>query len=116
MHDDAIERRTALRLQSETEEQAQALQDFKLRKEYERAEANRNLEKEQLIHRQEMETMQHNQKMEREKQNHNASVTQKKEMNEIELQFTRSLSVIAFLLFNFWYKKLIFILFLGYGT
>ena len=38
MHDDAIQARTQLRLQSETEEQAQALADLKLLKEVQRTE------------------------------------------------------------------------------
>lgn len=94
MHDDAIERRTALRLESETEEQAQALLDFKLKKEYERAEANRTLEKEKIVHKQEMETMEHTRVMERKLQDHNAAVARQKELDAMEIQKMAALKVI----------------------
>jgi len=45
MHDDAIQARTQLRLQSETEEQAQSLADLKLKKEIQRGKQRHEMEK-----------------------------------------------------------------------
>jgi len=45
MHDDAIQARTQLRLQSETEEQAQSLADLKLKKEIQRGKQRHEMER-----------------------------------------------------------------------
>lgn len=93
MHDEAIEKRTALTLESETEEQAQYLQDFKLNKEFERAEKNQDLEKKQLVHRQHMENMRHQQVILQEQQVHDQKIKQQKEEQNLTMQFYNSLKV-----------------------
>merc|ERR1712039_1008341 len=50
MHDNAIEKRTALLLSKESEEEEQALADFKLQKEVERASQQQDLELQRLDH------------------------------------------------------------------
>jgi len=50
MHDDAIETRTGLKLEAETEEQAQELADLKLLREGQRAEKQRQIAREQAEH------------------------------------------------------------------
>ena len=61
MHDSAIEARTSLRLEADTEEQSQTLADLKLHKEIERADKRREMERTQKEHQQRLEQMEHSQ-------------------------------------------------------
>jgi len=63
MHDDAIQTRTHLRLQSETEEQAQALADLKLLKEIQRTSKRHEMEKQEQEHKTLLDRRQHEEKM-----------------------------------------------------
>merc|ERR1711869_49840 len=61
MHDDAIERRTKLSLERETEEQEQQLKDIRLQREEERQRQQHRMEKEKQVHEMEMQEAAHNQ-------------------------------------------------------
>merc|ERR1719389_827559 len=54
MHDDAIERRTKLALDRETEEQEQGLEDMRLRREEERLKQKQQMEKDTQMHQREL--------------------------------------------------------------
>ena len=68
MHDAAIEARTSLRLEADTEEQSQTLADMKLQKEMERAAKRREMERTQKEHQQLLERMEHDQVRGRERE------------------------------------------------
>lgn len=59
MHDEAIEKRTALKLEAETERQAQELADLKLDREVERDNKRRELAKDQAEHEQQLLQLKH---------------------------------------------------------
>jgi len=63
MHDDAIEARTRLKLESETESQAQEIADLKLERESERAVERRKMEETETAHKNQMMRMQHEEQM-----------------------------------------------------
>eukprot|EP00918_Siedleckia_nematoides_P070193 GHVU01153090.1.p1 GENE.GHVU01153090.1~~GHVU01153090.1.p1 ORF type:complete len:227 (-),score=36.66 GHVU01153090.1:714-1394(-) len=64
MHDHAIQARTQLKMEYETEEQQQNLTDMKLQSELERIQTEQKLELEQLAHKHEIERSEHLHKME----------------------------------------------------
>ncbi len=90
MHDDAIESRTGLQLQAETERQAQELADLKLLREAERAKQQREIEREQAEHDQQMKRMSHREAMQRKAEHHQQAVAFEKELNEVELDQERA--------------------------
>merc|ERR1719473_1137293 len=59
MHDDAIERRTKLSLDRETEEQEQQLADLRLQREADRQRQQHAMEKEKQVHEMEMQKTAH---------------------------------------------------------
>jgi hypothetical protein len=59
MHDNAIETRTRLRLESETEQQAQELADLKLERESHRAAMRQKMQEEELQHQNQLKRMSH---------------------------------------------------------
>lgn len=63
MHDAAIETRTQLKLQQETEATSQQLADFKLTQEGQRAQKERKYEEEKVVHRIQLETQQREAKL-----------------------------------------------------
>ena len=70
MHDDAIEARTGLQLQSETERQAQELADLRLAREAERAKQQREIEREQAEHEQRMKQLTHREVLREQAEDH----------------------------------------------
>lgn len=93
MHDESIEKRTALQLAAETEEQEQALQSFKLQKQQERAQQKRDLEMQQLIHEQDMQQLAHEKKLARDQESYNERLNQIKSENAASLEYYNSLHV-----------------------
>ncbi len=59
MHDEAIEKRTGLKLEAETERQSQELADLQLEREAEREETRRKMQQEQAEHEQRLLQVQH---------------------------------------------------------
>lgn len=98
MHEQSIEKRTQLKLDRETEEQAQALSDFKQDREFQRLKQAREEEKEKelheiekrnLRHKQEMEILRNTEKVVREQKEEEdkKKLLYQKEENEIRLDF-----------------------------
>ncbi len=79
MHDNAIESRTSLQLEAETERQAQELADLKLAREAERAKQQREMQHEQTTHELRMKQLAHEQ-----------AVAFKQEVNGLEIDHTRA--------------------------
>jgi hypothetical protein len=102
MHDNAIEARTALKLEAETERQAQELADLKLAKEAEREGQRRQIERAQTEHRQQLHDLAHQGKLQRQSAQHKQTIAHQRETqqvqaeqlhseNEERLQFLRSM-------------------------
>jgi len=96
MHDGAIEARTRLRLEAETEDQAQELADMKLAREAERSLRRREMEQAELEHKNRMQRLAHDEQLRRQRLEHEEAsrklqsdrerrVEAKRAANEIEL-------------------------------
>lgn len=90
MHDDAIERRTKLKLEAETERQAQELEDLRLERETERAEIRRKLEREQADHARELQQVAHDERMRQAKADAEQRAQGQRLINEVELEHLRA--------------------------
>ena len=90
MHDDAIEARTGLQLEAETERQAQELADLKLVRQAERAKQQRGIEREQTEHEQRMKQLAHRETLRQQADDHQQSVAFKQELNRLELEHLRA--------------------------
>ncbi|RYX99595.1 hypothetical protein EON78_03460, partial [bacterium] len=86
MHNDAIESRTRLKLESETEDQAQKLADFKLIKDYQRSEKKREMEQEEIIHKNKMSQLVYEEKIKQMQIENDLKLTQEKNRNDLELE------------------------------
>lgn len=80
MHDDAIETRTGLKLEAETERQAQELADLKLAREAQRDEQRRQMQTAQAEHDQELQQLQHDGELHRRESLHQQKLAQRKAM------------------------------------
>jgi hypothetical protein len=91
MHDNAIETRTRLKLEGETEEQAQALADLKQQREAERAEKQRRQQAREAEHRRELAAAEHEQKLLQRRAQRDQAAEVKRMFNEIELDHQRAM-------------------------
>jgi len=91
MHDDAISARTQLRLEAETEEQAQRLADLKLAKESERQRKKQEMQRQEIEHTNQLSRMQHEEKLTQENRTREAEVGAQRAANAEQLAFFRSL-------------------------
>ena len=91
MHDIAIEARTRLKLEAETEEQAQTLADLKLQREAERATEQRQLEQVQAEHKIRLERMTHEETLRALRAEQDAQAAAKRQMNQVELEHVRAM-------------------------
>lgn len=89
MHDDAIEQRTSLKLESETERQAQELADLKLERESEREEIRREMQQAHAEHEQSLLRVQHDGDSERLDADHKQELTHKREMQLTDVEHMR---------------------------
>ena len=89
MHDDAIEKRTALKLEAETERQAQELADLKLEREAEREETRRGMQREQAEHEQRLLQVQHDGDSGRLDSDHKQELAHKREMQLADVEHLR---------------------------
>lgn len=87
MHDDAIESRTALRLESDTHAQRQELEDNKLTKEFERSSKRREMEAAEKQHQQELERMAHELELQHMRALKDLELATEKAHNEEKLRF-----------------------------
>jgi hypothetical protein len=85
MHDNAIEARTALKLEAETERQAQELADLKLAREAQREGQRRAIERDQAEHNQQLKQLQHEGMLDRKDREHRQAVTHKQEMQNVQI-------------------------------
>jgi len=85
MHDDAIEQRTALKLEAETERQAQELADLKLDREAERDTKRRDMQRAQAEHDQRLVQLQHDGDRERRELDHRQELAYKRDLQLAEV-------------------------------
>jgi hypothetical protein len=85
MHDGAIEARTRLRLEAETERQAQELADLKLQREAERSERRRGMERQEQEHQSGMARLAHDEKLRRQGAAREAQLEAVRRRREMEL-------------------------------
>jgi hypothetical protein len=99
MHDHAIEARTALRLESETERQAQELADLKLAREAQREAQRRQMQRAQAEHGQELKQLQHDGMLQRKDREHRQAVAHQQEMQNVQIAqlHSENLERLAFL-------------------
>jgi hypothetical protein len=86
MHDEAIEKRTALKLEAETERQAQELADLKLQREAERDNKRRALQHAQTEHAQSLLRLEHDAAREISELDHRQQLAHKREQQLAELE------------------------------
>jgi len=89
MHDNAIQARTQLRLQSETEEQAQSLADLKLLKEIQRATKKHDMEKQEVEHRNEISRKEHDSMMAQKVKEHDEEVRYYQNLKSMGVDLTK---------------------------
>ena len=90
MHDHAIEARTSLQLEAETERQAQELADMKLARDAERAKQKRQMEHEETEHTQRMSQLTHDQALREQETLHRQEIAFKRDVNALELESIRA--------------------------
>jgi hypothetical protein len=84
MHDNAIEARTALRLEAETERQAQELADLKLAREAQREAQRREMQRDQTEHEQQLRQLQHDGKLGRKDREHGQFIAHRQQQQNLE--------------------------------
>jgi len=99
MHDEAIESRTALQLDRETQDQAQELEDLRLDREASRARTRRELEQQQAEYERSIARAAHDEEMRRRRDEVDQQAEAKRAEHEVELELLRSkaLERVAFL-------------------
>lgn len=90
MHDSAIETRTGLKLEAETEEQAQVLADLKLEREAGRAAKQREVERLQAEHKVRLERMAHEEALRSRAADQEQEAKAHREMNAVEVEHMRA--------------------------
>ncbi|MDP3723945.1 MAG: hypothetical protein Q8R91_10725 [Candidatus Omnitrophota bacterium] len=86
MHDNAIETRTELQLEAETEEQAQELADLKLKREAERAKERQQMEEAEVQHKNRMAALMHEEGMREKQTERKQELAWQQQRNEMDLQ------------------------------
>jgi len=92
MHDGAIETRTQLKLEAETEQQAQDLADLKQQREATRTRQEQELQQEQAEHEVRLKRLEHDERMRRVAAERKAKADEKRELNEIDQQHQQALN------------------------
>lgn len=90
MHDGAIETRTQLKLEAETEDQAQELADLQLTREAVRAEQQREMERAATEHSVRLKRMEHDEQLRRQAAEQEASAEATRQANTIELEHQKA--------------------------
>jgi len=89
MHDGAIETRTRLKLEAETEEQAQELADLKLAREAARSDQRRAMETQQTEHAVRLKRLEHDEQLRRQEAERQAETDATRRTNEAEREHQR---------------------------
>jgi hypothetical protein len=92
MHDGAIESRTALQLEAETQRQAQELEDMKLEREAARAERRRGMELAELEHRNDLAGRGHQEEMRRKRLDLEVELEARRRRNGLSLERRRAVN------------------------
>ena len=92
MHDNAIEARTKLKLEAETETQAQELADLRLTREAERAAQKRAMEHEQIAHQNRVKAMAHDETMRQARVEHERAMEAKRAANELIVRHRQAMN------------------------
>lgn len=92
MHNNAIQARTKLRLDSETEQQSQELADMKIKRELERNRAKQQIAREETEHQATLDKSKQLTSLEMSKKSHEQKLTQINEEKESELRLQASLA------------------------
>jgi len=87
MHDDALQARTQLRLEAETEEQAQRLSDLKLAKEQDRQRKKQEMQREEVEHNNAVLRMQHEERLLESRQTQEAKLAEEEAANAKRLEY-----------------------------
>lgn len=95
MHDNAIETRTRLRLESETEQQAQELADLKLERETRRASMRQKMQEEELQHQNQLKRLTHDEAMRQRSAEAELERRHKEEMNGADLSRLESMRALG---------------------
>jgi len=90
MHDSAIETRTALKLEAETERQAQELADLKLAREAERETQRRQIQRAQTEHELQLKQLQHESELARQDQTQKQDMEYQREVKAAELEHVQA--------------------------
>jgi len=90
MHDGAIESRTRLQLEAETERQAQELEDMKLEREASRSEQRRAMELADLEHRNDLRRREHAEQLREKKLDVDADIDARRRRDELTLEKQRA--------------------------
>lgn len=94
MHDSAIEARTSLQLEAETERQAQELADLKLQREAERAKQHREMQRQQTEHEQQMKQLGHDQSLREQASEHAQMMRQQSDEQEQQVRFQQETNAV----------------------
>ncbi len=89
MHDSAIEARTGLKLEAETERQQQELADLKLAREAEREQRQREMERERAEHQRKLQHLEHEAKLGRREAEQRQSLTHQRGRRELRSEYRR---------------------------
>ena len=91
MHDEAIQARTKLKLEAETEAQAQELADLRLAREAVRAAEQRKLQQEQAEHKIRLERLAHDEKLRARREEQDQRAAGRRQTNAIELEHDKAM-------------------------
>jgi hypothetical protein len=99
MHDHAIEARTKLKLEAETEEQAQELADLKLDREAMRARQRQDMEEAEQRHKNQLEALEHEEIVRQRDAEQQQEASGRRMINEVEQQHQKAMNTeqVAFL-------------------
>ncbi|MEQ9380065.1 MAG: hypothetical protein RJP95_04330 [Pirellulales bacterium] len=90
MHDEAIERRTALKLEAETERQGQELADLKLAREAQRDAQRQTMVRAQAEHEESLAKMKHEGELARQESDHRQQIAHVREDHLVEVEHVRA--------------------------
>ncbi|CAF3115892.1 unnamed protein product [Rotaria socialis] len=91
MNDNAIEKRTKLRLEEESERQLQILEDLKLEKRFERSQKERKMELDQMLHKLDMTKQQHASQLQNREADNQMHLQHQQLLHDDEIKFYQRL-------------------------
>ncbi len=92
MHDNAIEARTHLKLEDETQRQAQELEDMKMERELRRAAARRQSEEEATLHQVRLAQLDHEEKLRQRRASEEQRIEHKRLLHQVSLEHQQAMN------------------------